>query len=127
MSASRVMDEIEQVMAMIDAAVGSASSYNESLADMSNKLGNTKDREGMRAIVESLVRPPTRWRSNNNTLEARLNASKQEISQLQENLEAVRTESLTDPLTALANRKYFDTALAKAMQRSAPSAASRCR
>ena len=41
------------------------------------------------------------------TLEARLSASKQEITQLQQNLEAVRTESLNDPLTSLANRKFF--------------------
>lgn len=45
-------------------------------------------------------------------LEARLTASTLEISELQENLEAVRTESLTDPLTALANRKAFDDDLA---------------
>ena len=38
-------------------------------------------------------------RQNNLALEARLTASKQEINQLQENLETVRTESLTDPLT----------------------------
>ena len=36
---------------------------------------------------------------NNQALEARLSASKQEIDQLQEHLETVRTESLTDPLT----------------------------
>ena len=52
---------------------------------------------------------------NNQTLEARLKASKQEIDQLQENLETVRTESLTDPLTSLANRKYFDDTLLQAI------------
>ena len=52
---SMVKGEIEQVMAMIDAAAGSASSYTESLADMSDKLGDSKDREGLRAIVEGLV------------------------------------------------------------------------
>ena len=50
---------------------------------------------------------------NNSRLEQSLKASKQEISQLQVNLEAVRNESLTDPLTSLANRKYFDQALDK--------------
>jgi diguanylate cyclase len=45
-------------------------------------------------------------------LEVRLSASKLEITELQENLEVVRTESLTDPLTSLANRKFFDDALA---------------
>ena len=52
---TKVKGEIEQVMAMIDAAAGSATSYNESLADMTEKLGQSKDREGIRAIVESLV------------------------------------------------------------------------
>ena len=52
---SQVKGEIEQVMAMIDAAAGSASSYTESLADMSEKLDQSKDREGLRTIVESLV------------------------------------------------------------------------
>src|SRR6202008_3816615 len=46
---------------------------------------------------------------------ARLSASKQEITQLQEHLEVVRTESLTDPLTTLANRKSFDEHLQRAM------------
>ena len=112
---NRVMDEIEQVMSMVDAAVGSASSYSESLAGVSMQLGNTGDREGLRAIVESLVHTAKEMENVNNKLEARLNASKQEINQLQENLEVVRTESLTDPLTSLANRKFFDQALSKAI------------
>jgi diguanylate cyclase len=52
---------------------------------------------------------------SNRQLEERLSASKQEINELQENLEAVRTESLTDPLTQLANRKFFDITLEKAI------------
>ncbi len=112
---SRVMDEIEQVMAMVDAAVGSANSYSESLADVSSRLGQSKDRESLRAIVESLVQTAQEMKENNQTLEARLTASKQEINQLQENLETVRTESLTDPLTGLSNRKFFDDMLARAI------------
>ena len=52
---------------------------------------------------------------SNQQLEERLIASKKEINDLQVSLEVVRTESLTDPLTQLANRKYFDTALEKAI------------
>jgi diguanylate cyclase len=108
---ARVLDEINQVMAMVDAAAGSASSYGESLADAKSQLGSVKDRDGVRAIVESLVQSASEMQRNNATLEARLSASKQEISQLQENLELVRTESLTDPLTGLSNRKFFDQSL----------------
>ena len=109
------MGEIEQVMAMIGAAAGNASSYTESLADVTQKLGVAADEPAVRAIVESLVQATKEMEKNNQALEERLSASKQEITELQQNLEAVRTESLTDPLTSLANRKYFDDALAKAI------------
>jgi diguanylate cyclase len=112
---SKVMGEIEQVMAMIDAAAGSANHYTESLAGMSEKLGDSKDRDGLRAIVQGLVQTAKEMEVSNRQLEERLNASKQEINDLQVNLEVVRTESLTDPLTQLSNRKFFDTALEQAI------------
>lgn len=112
---SQVMGEIEQVMAMIDAAAGSATSYTESLADMTEMLGQSKDREGLRTIVESLVQTAKEMEASNQRLEERLHASKREINELQENLETVRNESLTDPLTQLANRKFFDTSLEEAI------------
>jgi diguanylate cyclase len=112
---SQVKDEIEQVMAMIDAALGSASTYTESLADASEKLGDAKDRDGLRTIIETLVQSAKEMEQTNKKLEDRLSASKEEINQLQENLETVRNESLTDPLTSLANRKYFDAALDQAI------------
>ena len=115
MVGSQVMGEIEQVMAMIDATAGSTNSYTESLADMTEKLGNSKDREGLRAIVEGLVQTAKEMEVSNHKLEERLNASKQEINELQENLETVRTESLTDPLTQLSNRKFFDNTLEHAI------------
>ena len=52
---------------------------------------------------------------SNKKLESRLTVSRQETEQLQQNLEIVRTESLTDPLAALANRKFFNVELGKAI------------
>jgi diguanylate cyclase len=117
----QIVDEIEQVMSMIDAAVGSTSQYTESLAHATQDLGSAKDRDGLRVIVETLVRATRDMEENNTRLENSLKSSKQEINQLQVNLEAVRNESLTDPLTSLANRKYFDQALEKVMAQSASS------
>ena len=117
----QIVDEIEQVMAMIDAAVGSATNYTESLANATQNLGDAKDRDALRTIVESLVLATKDMEKNNHRLEESLKISKQEINQLQVNLEAVRNESLTDPLTSLANRKYFDQALDKSLAHSAAS------
>jgi diguanylate cyclase len=109
---AQVKGEIEQVMAMIGAAAGSAYNYTENLANASQKLDRTADDAGIRMIVESLVQATKEVERINKTLEERLSASKLEISELQEVLAAVRNESLTDPLTSLANRKFFDDALA---------------
>jgi diguanylate cyclase len=111
----RVLDEVKQVLDTIDAAAGSATSYSASLADADEKLKGAKDGDSLHAVIERLVQGTKEMQLSNTKLEARLSASKQEIEQLQENLEAARTESFTDPLTTLANRKFFDQALAKAM------------
>ena len=112
---SQVMGEIEQVMAMIGAAAGNATTYSENLATVTQSLGAAADEPAVRAIVESLVKATKEMERNNLALEERLSASKQEINQLQENLNVVRSESLTDPLTSLANRKHFDESLAQAI------------
>jgi diguanylate cyclase len=112
---SRVLDEIKQVLGMMDAAAGSASSYSESLADASAKLAGTEDRETLRIVVARLVEGAKDMELANKKLEASLSASKQEIEHLQRDLAAVRIESFTDPLTTLANRKFFDSALGKAI------------
>jgi diguanylate cyclase len=112
---SQVVGEIDQVMAMIEAAAGTASSYSENLADVTQKLRVAMDAPAVRAIVESLIQATKEIEQTNATLEASLNASKREITQLQESLEAIRNESMTDPLTSLANRKHFDNSLTKAI------------
>jgi diguanylate cyclase len=112
---TQVMDEIDQVMAMIDAAAGTASNYSESLADASQKLGQSRDRDSLRAIVEGLVQTAKAMQESNQELEANLASSKREINELQSSLEMVRSESQIDPLTQLYNRKYFDERLAHAI------------
>jgi diguanylate cyclase len=121
---TRVLDEIKQVMSTIDAASGTASGYSKRLVVASEKLAQAKDGKGLdsealRAVIEHLAQGAKEMEASNKKLEARLAASRQEIEQLQHNLEAVRTASLTDPLTTLANRKYFDGALAQGIAEAA--------
>src|SRR3984893_15827883 len=72
---AQVKGEIEQVMAMIGAAAGSAYSYTENLANASEKLDRTDDGAGVRLIVESLVQATKEVERINKALEARLFAS----------------------------------------------------
>jgi diguanylate cyclase len=109
--AAGVADEVEQVMAMIDAAVGTVATYRDDLTHVTQQLDRTQDRDGLRAIVESLVEATKSMEAANQALTGSLKASRQEIHQLQEKVETLRLDSLTDALTLLANRKSFDREL----------------
>lgn len=111
----RVMGEIEQVMAMLDTAAGHATAYGNDLAGATARLASAGTVEGVRTVIETLVRSTREIEANNKALEKRLKASRTEIKQLQENLDAARTESLTDPLTSLGNRKYYDQSINRAV------------
>ena len=108
---AKISGEIDQVMALIDHAVRSATKHDANLADVTKKLGRANDRDTVRGIIEVLVQTASAMKRDNHALDQRLKASKQEIDHLQQSLETVRSESLTDPLTTLANRKYFDETL----------------
>jgi diguanylate cyclase len=107
----KIIGEIDQVMSMIDVAIGSASDYGESLAGAAEHMVHDIDRDQLRLIVETLVRSTQEVEVTNQVLQKRLVDSREEIRELQENLEVVRTESLTDPLTTLSNRKYLEDAI----------------
>jgi diguanylate cyclase len=110
---SRIKGEIEEIIATIGTAAGDASDYSESLASFGHALGRATDSTNIRSIVQGLVQATGRMEQNNKALEGRLSASRREISDLHRSLDAVRKESLIDPLTSLANRKYFDAAMPK--------------
>jgi diguanylate cyclase len=112
---ARIADEIEQVMAMLDAAEGSAIDYSKNLSEVSQQLGAVRDREGVRAIVETLVLSTKDMEVTNVKLQDQLQVMSEQVGQLRRELEAIRTESLTDALTALGNRKFFNIALEKAV------------
>jgi diguanylate cyclase len=109
--AAGVADEVEQVMAMIDVAVGTVATYRDDLSHVTQQLDRAQDRDGLRAIVESLVQATKSMEVANHALTNSLKVSKQEIHQLQEKVETLRLDSLTDALTLLANRKSFDREL----------------
>jgi diguanylate cyclase len=112
---AQIADEIAQVMAMVDAAESSAADCSANLSTVSGRLETVRDRDGVRAIVETLVLATKNMEMTNTRLHGQLQAMWEEVSQLRQTLETVRNESLTDALTSLGNRKYFNAALEKAV------------
>ncbi|MGV7215832.1 GGDEF domain-containing protein [Bradyrhizobium sp. UFLA05-112] len=113
---ARVIGEIDDVMKVLSEALGMSASYDASLSGAAAKLSTAKDSDQIKAIVDTLLHATRDMRETNKALEDRLTLSANEISNLQQSLEAIRAESLTDPLTGLGNRKYFDRMIGMAVQ-----------
>lgn len=113
---ARVIGEIDGVMTVLSDALGMTGAYDASLSGATEQLSSAKSREQIKTIVGALLRSTGEMRETNKVLEDRLTLSKNEISNLQQSLEAIRAESLTDPLTGLGNRKYFDRMIGMAVQ-----------
>lgn len=110
--------EIEQILAMVDDTMGETSKYSSSLAEAGSNLNDGLTGGSLKNLIQSLVDSTTKMENSNLELQDRLKESSEQISDLNQNLELVRTESRTDQLTGIANRKHFDEALEEMIRQS---------
>lgn len=110
----KLSGELRSVMTAIDSACENAHNYGETLEGASNQLQNSaQDAEALQKIVDGLVSETKDMAARNLDLEDKLLDSKRQIEDLRVSLETIRNETLTDPLTGLANRRCLDQSLAR--------------
>jgi diguanylate cyclase len=114
---SRALREIESVLRAISDGVDSATGFGVTLEAAGRKLDSNITREQIQDLIRRLATATQGMKTSNRSLEERLRASIDEIASLHRVLEAIRSESLTDPLTGLGNRKKFDSSLTGAVER----------
>ena len=111
----KIADEVDQVVGMIEASIGDTDRFDVSLAESNQQLGHPIDRQTLRAIIEAVLTAVQDMQQENRKLAVNLKETRADLSNLQESLNSVRIESLTDPLTGLANRRHFDDFLRSAI------------
>jgi diguanylate cyclase len=112
---ARVSKELDEIIVMLESSGNTCEQYGESLRSAADGLGSAENKQQMRVILEKIIHATSEMEARNGTLEAQLKDSRGQITDLQESLEAIRYESLTDQLTGLANRKHFDQSLERAV------------
>jgi diguanylate cyclase len=110
-AASSLSGEITQVMGMIGAAAASSETYEERLGDGLDVLKQTGGHDALKPVVEALVEATREMESEAQALQLQLDKSKARTRYLQQQLETLRIENLTDSLTLIGNRQYFDESL----------------
>lgn len=118
---ARVEETVRSLMDRIGAAEAGAAHYGRTLSDFSGELADDGlSGESLKGVVAAMIGETERMVELNRQLEQRLSTSAQEIGQLRADLEAVREEANTDPLTALPNRRSFDREMEAAIAAARP-------
>ncbi len=122
--------EIEKSMGTVLGFLNEASNgvdyYSESLENNLGNMARAGDLDGLRRAVESLVVDTKDMQAQNALLKGRLEKSSGEIQVLRQNLENSQKEAMTDALTGIANRKFFDVCLRQEVAESLESGDSLC-
>jgi diguanylate cyclase len=108
---ARLAGEVQQVGAMLGVAENTASHYSRDLARAAQRLAKTVDRADVRAIIDALVQATRTLSDQNARLHTQFQSMSEDIARLRREIVDLRTESQTDPLTGLGNRRYFLAAL----------------
>ncbi len=110
-------DEARAVAGLVDTAFESADGYGLELQTASRQLDTTRDHANISKTIASLIQSTEDIKQTNSLLALQLKNSEAQIRQLQDSIEIMRLESMTDPLTAVANRKLFDHSLGQMVER----------
>jgi diguanylate cyclase len=107
----RMSKRIEAVHEAIDSAMDTASAYSGTLQSATGDLSEDLDADALKLMARRLLTETHRMQDANQELEQKLDASREDIQQLQRDLDDVRREAMLDPLTKIFNRKHFDDGL----------------
>lgn len=99
------------VLGFMNEASNGVESYGKSLESNLGDMASADSMDGFRRAVESLVSDTKGMQAQNQLLKDRLDKSSSEIEALRQNLESVQKEAMTDALTGIGNRKFFDISL----------------
>lgn len=105
---SRELASAEQA---IRTAQESSESFSTRLEETSRTLENDPTGPALQGVVADLTDATKQMQAQNASVERALAASTSEVAMLREQLEEIRKEAATDPLTRLANRRAFDEAI----------------
>ena len=102
---------IGEVLGKLEASARETSDYKNALSAATGQLGGERSPADLRKLVDGLIAATHAMEQRAKSLEGELQASSQQVNELRDKLDDVRKESLTDPLTQIANRKAFDNAM----------------
>lgn len=100
----------------LDRADDGATTFGRALSSATDALATAEGDAEVRTLIDSLRMQTEAARTSNEALRAELATTTGVIETLRRRLEESRAEAMTDGLTGIANRKWFESALRDAAQ-----------
>lgn len=107
----RLQAAVDQILAYVADAGMDASRSSHRLEAISGDLQSNPDSGSLKDVIKGVLVECQKLLDRSRSLEHHLKHASGEINELRDHLETVRREALTDALTGLANRKFFDMKL----------------
>jgi diguanylate cyclase len=107
---------IGNILGQLESSARDTADYKDTLSAATGQLVGERSPADIRKLVDGLVAATRAMEHRAKSLEGELQVSSQQVSELRTKLADVRKESMTDPLTNIANRKAFDEAIRLAME-----------
>ncbi|MAN67793.1 diguanylate cyclase [uncultured Hyphomonas sp.] len=107
-----VEQQLSSVLDLVGTSVENSDQFELALKQIERGLSDTSSSNALSTAVARLMSESRRMTEHSRQLSEGLMASKKQIERLQQELEAVRNESMRDPLTSIYNRRAFDLRLA---------------
>jgi diguanylate cyclase len=110
--ARQLTEELGAVSGSLAKASASSASYDQHLSEGLRLIEHTADGEALKSVVQTLLNATREMEERNQALEQKLADSRVTTASLKKQVETLRQENATDPLTLVGNRQYFEDSLA---------------
>ncbi|MBK5960197.1 hypothetical protein CCR97_18605 [Rhodoplanes elegans] len=109
----RLRDEAHTVGTLLGTASEAVDVYDVGLRHAVEQLDLMEENKALNAVLTALLKSTKDIKRTNARMQAHLRKSENQVLQLQRNIELLQLESVTDPVTAVGNRKLFDFMLVR--------------
>ena len=97
-----------EIMDIIEKFTGDTNAYNTQIDQHVNDLSRKITDPTLKEMAKEIINRAVSIRDSGSALQQKLEESKREVANLKTNLEKITTESVTDFLTGVGNRKSFE-------------------
>ena len=108
---SRLEAAADRILSAISGSGKDTAKFGQALQTFSGNLSGDVEATDLNGMISDILSETTTMHTHVTSLQAKVDESTREITDLREELELTRRDAHTDGLTGIANRKWFDEIL----------------